>query len=588
MLIPRRSLLAMVLLPLLVTLFACGPGAEPTPTPTLATPTATPKLGSTVAPTPTATSKPGPIATPAPTLVATPTPTPAEQPRRGGRLGYVASQYPPNYDPQIASVGGGHNVWMAKLYSNIFVNYEGDSVACEICESWNLENGGKTLHFKMLKGIKFHNGKEMKSADVVYSLKMLMGDIDGLVSPRAGIIKEYIDSIQNSGDYEFRINLAQPSVFVTKILALGNAAIYPEGTTREGLQSAPAGSGPFLLKQAVQGVSWTLERNPNYFKGGLPYLDGADITIVVDETTSAGIFLTGKTLIRSSSDRSSLPQFAPTLRKLVQDGKLTTLPIGSYGPTGVWINVTKPPMDNLKVRQALNLVIDRVGMGNIMYKEYASPQLLFFTQGEEYARPASEIWNVVPGWGTGAKKQQEVEAAKKLVIDAGYPNGIDIKQMTRGTTGQSPYNGAEPLQQALKGIGIRTTLDVVTPADQAVRMANLDYLFQVYRYLTTVKDPDEVLGQYWITGGARNNFGYSNKEVDRLFVAISSELDPIKRKQLYRQVEDIIVLQDVGYAPLSSVDGDVYWWNKLGGFQLGFSVGFSAGLNRADHLWLRE
>ena len=584
---PWHSLMAASLIPLLAFFLACGPGEQPTPTPVptaTAVATATPTAAPAATPTPT---RPGPAATPTPTSVAPPTatPTPGEQPKRGGRYLSMENFYPPDFDGHVTGSNtfglvSGMAVLTANLHTNLFTSYEGDKVECEICTDWRLEDGGKTMVFNMIQGIKFHSGREMTSADVAYTLKKLMGEIDGVVSPRVGGIKEYITSIETPSRYQLKVRMVRPSLFVPKVLTFGFAGIYPEGTTRAMLKEDPHGSGPFVLKETITGASLKFDRNPNYFKQGLPYLDGFDLVIVGDATTRIAGFLTGRVLLTSLL----APQYMDQLERLVAEGKMNTfVNVGGCGPHFVgWVN-PKPPFTDKKVRQAINLAIDRKALGEFMYSRWAVPQLMFYGKGQDYATPEEKIWNVVPGWGTGAKKQQEIEEGKKLLADAGFPNGMDMEQMGSAPFGNFGMAAShEPVQAMLGKVGIRAKLIPVDSATQNTRMTNLDYQIQSWLFCTRTKDPDDVIGTYWITGASRGWFGYSNPEVDRLFLQMSGELDPAKRKEVFFRIQDIIVLDTVGYAPYSRSEDYLWWWKSFRGVTLS---NVSGGV-RFDRVWI--
>ncbi|MDO8751785.1 MAG: ABC transporter substrate-binding protein [Dehalococcoidia bacterium] len=588
-----QSLMAAFLIPLLAFVLACGPGEQPTPTPTAtapaapkATPTATPTVAPQATPTPT---RPGPVATPTPTAVATPTPTPTPgvQPKRGGTLRMGPCCFTPSFDPQLLSVQPVYFQSNGKLYLNLFVNYEGQKVECEICseQGWHLEDNGKTIVANLLPGIKFHNGQELTAADVAYSLKMITGEIDGIVSPRAGPFLQYVKSIEAPSKYEVRINLIRPSPFVPKILAVAAASIYRQGTTREDLKKADSGAGPFIVKNIISGASWQLVRYPDYFKKGQPYLDGVDITVIPDANTRTAAFLTHKIEWNDANSK----QYEAKLTQLEGEGKVRRLvELGGCGQRHVGMNNQKPPFDNLKMRQAVNLALDRSAINAVDYGSsilQGTPSVLFYHPGDDYATPAEKVWNVIPGWGTGTKKAQEIEQAKQLVKDAGYPNGIDLEQMAVITSSNfSP----EFIQQELGNVGIRTKISS-TPADQQTeRMTNLNYQIQSYQYCVITRDPDEIIGGYWITGGSRNWLGYSNPEVDKLFIQMSSEQDPAKRKALFFQIQDIVILKDVAWAPLASVDGLNWYWNNFHGDTVGMSIHSASGFHRGDRLWLDQ
>ncbi len=587
----RRRLFpwAVVVLPLLAFFLACGPGEEATPTPAAAAtlvPTATPTAAPLATSTPT---RPGPTATPTPTSVAapSPTPTPGVQPKRGGVLRINGSRYPASFDQQFLADATAYHPFLPKMYNNLMVNYEGNQIDCEICAEWRLEDGGKTMVFKLLPGIKFHNGKEMTSADVAYSLNMILGQIDGIESPRCGVLKEYIDAIETPGTYDLRIKLARPSVFVQKILSITSCAIYPAGTTRVDLAKGPAGSGPFVLTKAVQGANMSYVRNTSYFKPGLPYLDGVETTFVGDATTTVAAFLTHKTEYYSSSEIPE--QVEAQLGKLVEQGKMYYRAGEGTSGEGCWMVSGKPPFSNLKLRQAVNLALDRTAIGEINYGNKHVQQLFFYNEGMEFATPKEKVWDVVPGWGTGAKKQQEIDQAKQLVKDAGHPTGIDVSNIRRvsGFTTQQVVT-QEEAQRELAKVGIRVKIEPVDIVAYQARLTAAEWQFNCSVYSITTYDPDEIVGQYWTTGASRNNFAYSNPEVDKLFIQMSGELDPVRRRALFFQIQDIIILKDVAYAPLSSKNGMLYRWDRLQGFTIGFNLTFSNGLKREDRLWLKD
>ena len=587
-----QSLGMALLVPVLAFILACGPGQEPTPVPppvptATAVPTATPTAALAATPTPT---RPGPIATPTPTsvAVATPTPTPGVQPKKGGTLNLVAGNFTPNFDPQLLAVTPDYYASNGKLYNNLMVNYSGSATECEICSEagWTLENNGKSMVFNLRPGIKFHSGKELTSADVAYSLKMITGEIDGIVSPRGGVVKEYVQSIETPSKYVLRLNLLRPSPFVPKILAMATNAIYQDGTTRVSLQTKDAGTGPFIVKNIVSGSNWTLVRNPDYFKVGQPYLDGVEIIYVADEATRNAAFFTHKTQWGNIGDQ----QYESRLNQMKAEGKATSfIEVGGCGPRFVGMNHMKPPFNDVRMRQAVNLAVDRAAIANVWASTGILPAVVsafMFNETEEFGTPKEKVWNIYPGWGTGDKKKQEIEQAKKLVIDAGYPKGIDIDQMTRAPI---PVRYApELVQQMLKEIGIRTTISIASATDHATRMSNLDYQIQSYIICITTRDPDEAVGQYWITGGSRNWVGYSNPEVDKLYVQMSSELDPVKRKELFYKIQETVILKDVGWVAMMSTDQPWFVWKELQGFTIGMSMHSASGLHRADRLWINQ
>ena len=215
---------------------------------------------------------------------------------------------------------------------------------------------------------------------------------------------------------------------------------------------------------------------------------------------------------------------------------------------------------------------------------------MFYEGDGALGRSESQVWNVLPGWGTGAKKQQEIEQAKQLVIDAGYPNGFDVDQMTYGKSGTSTADNNDLLQQELGRIGIRATQEVLLQDVYIARMAKLDYAISSQSNRMTTNDPVEVIGAYWVTGAARGFSGYGNPEVDKLYIQMSAELDPAKRAALFHQIEEVIIFKDQGYAPTVGLLAEAFWWNRLQGVTIGMATHptGNSGFDRGDLLWFKD
>ena len=589
--IRKLSLWLTLMVPLLAFAIACGAAEEPAAPAPAAPQAPAAAVADTAPPTPTPTPVAGQVPVAAPTATFVPTPTPSTgglTPKRGGTLEVVNSSFTQTWDMYLECCPNQFEM-IGPMYNNLFVNYEGDLSECEICSpaGWHLEDEGKTMVFTLERGIKFHDGKELTSSDVKYSLDMIMGNIDGLVSPRCGVMKEYIDSIETPSAYKLVLKLVRPSAFLPKILSVGCGVINPDGVPRDELRDTPHGSGPYVLKEWIPNVSGEFEANPNYFKAGLPYMGGITWVRVADRASRAAAFYTGKGYKWVGYSPSEFPR----LFKMVDEGKAVFFKeLCGDGPHGAWMT-PKPPFDELKVRQAVNLGLDRQSLGTAMYGDLYTPQLLHYCSGQPWGTDESEIWNVEPGWGTGAKKQQERDQAMALMKEAGLGDGIDIKQFVTNPnpSGVGYTGGILALQDELSKIGIRTELDYATSSqDFVARTSNHDFLVMWYIYYMTTYDPDEIIGQYWITGGARNNHAYSNPEVDKKFIDMSAELDAEKRKGILFEIQDIILKQDQGYAPGPTIDRYAFIPSRLKNFKQPRNVYFSSGFMRKDKIWIEQ
>ncbi len=557
----------LILVPLLVFALACGAAAQPTPTPTTK----------------------APLAVPTPTAAATPTPTPVGgTPKRGGQLVEYGAAFTHWDQTQQCCPEGLIN--QTKIYLTVLWQPSQDKIDCDICKTWSLENGGKTMVLNLRGDVTFHDGTPIKAKDIKYSLEKLMGRVDGVVNTRSGFIKEYIDTIDAPDDLTVRINMKRPAPVVTQALTVPMSAILPAGTKRADLTEAPIGpnnkytSGPFILKDAVRDSHIVLERYPNYFKKGLPYLDSIKLQVFTDATAATTALLVGQ--IDMYNNLGTPPaQFWPQLNKLEKAGKMGVVDKPYYCLAGAsWMNMTQPPFNDIRVRQAFDLAIDRTEYGQVKYGgDYIAAT--YFPANTFWGRPDTQIWDVIPGYGLGAKKKDEIAQAKKLLADAGFPNGMDMKLLT--STGSWTAGDDEVTQRNLKAIGVRGTLEPASDASQ--RNAQMNYQFFIWRYCQAIGDPDELVANYYIKGAGRNFEGYTNPKVEDLYIQMSTEQDPAKRQQLYRQIEDILIA-DV--ASIRAVDGTYKWWynSKVRGFTAD-STGntlYRVATHRAEDWWIQQ
>ncbi len=569
----RLSLsLAASLLILMTFVLACGPGEKPT---SISTPTS------------------APTAAPSTTTVATPSPTPGIQPKRGGTIVQYTGATPTSFDITRGS-SPQQSYPLTKLFMTLMYD-DGPTNAkvfvCDLCEKWSLENGGKTIVFQLRGDATFHDGKPITSRDMKYSLEKIMGKVDGIANIRAGWVRLYIDTIETPDDRTMKVNLFNPAPVVPSIFTLGFSAVIPEGTKSADLNSPPLGpnnkytSGPFYMKEAVKDSHFIYERTPNYFKKDkngvqLPYLDGIKMQSFADLTAAYTAFLTGK--LDLINNRNAAPkQFQTQLLKKVESREMGHLRQPFAATRTINLAMRNPLFKDIRVRQAINLIFDRKDFGDSLYEgDYVGATLMSF--GTPWSRPEDQTWNVLPGWGAGAKKQQEIQQAKELLNQAGLATGLNLPFLT---TAAAPY-GTEAIQRQMRNAGINATLDVVDATVHAQRQNAGDFVIHVYSQTLAVWDPDEIIGNAFVTGAGYNWQGVSDPWVDKQFIAMSSEQDPIKRKVLFVEIEDYL-LKEVLY--VSAPDGykDNYWISSLHGMDPG--VGFlKVSHERGEAWWLAK
>ncbi len=562
----------------MLTAVACGAAEEATPTPTTR-PAATSTPTTAVPPTATPTLAPGEtptIATPTPTTAAAPTATPTSgaQPQYGGLLRHGSTEDPPSFDSHTAT-SNRHNIHNSKMNVNlVYTSNGGKAIEPHAAESYEISADGSVWTFKLRDNVRFQTGYEpvgprdgtlMTAADVKYSLAKIMGLIDGIVSARSGWMKEFIDIARPDNglvvvdDRTIEVHLVQPAPVLANILSIGYSSIFPEGTTREMLQSRPYGAGPWVLKDMQRGSLWKYERNPDYFMSGRPYLDEYNHVNIRGTEVIQSAFLTGQIDLM---DGNPSPDNLSLFERLEADGKIRRLPytlaiggVSTCRPQGVNMNSYKPPFDDLELRQAVNLAIDREAYKQVVHYGFAIPHLWLDTGG--WGRSLEEIMEM-PGY---RQPHGPDLAEAKAIMDRLYPNGLDVEMLTRDSSGY--MRQAEFIAGELRKININVTINIQNSAVVFPAAQSGNYEIWAYWFCQTTATPEELIGSYFITSGSRNWLGpYSNSEVDAGYLDMAGTVDPVERRVKALALEDI-VMRDLPSAPLPVHTSTWDLWNYI-------------------------
>src|ERR1700731_1820290 len=230
-----------------------------------------------------------------------------------------------------------------------------DSIVPDLAESWAWSADNKTLSFKLRQGVKWHDGKPFTSNDVKCTFDMLMGKSPQKFrkNPRKSWYDQVAD-VTTNGDFGVAFNLKRPQPALLALLASGYTPIYPCHVSPAEMRVKPIGTGPFKFVEFKANESIKLTRNPDYWKKGLPHLDGIEFTIIPNRSTAILGFIAGKFDM-------TFPTEVPL--HVLKDVK-TQAPIWICGvapinvPTNIIVNSSAPPFDNPEIRRAMALALD--------------------------------------------------------------------------------------------------------------------------------------------------------------------------------------------------------------------------------------
>jgi len=453
----------------------------------------------------------------------------ADQPRSGGTLTMWTQGDPPNFDLHQNSTFM-VNWAMAPCYNQIvqFDPLDPTKIIPDLAERWEMAPDGKSYTFFLHKGVKFHDGKVLTSADVKVSLDRIREPPQGVVSPRAGAFAA-VEDIQTPDEFTVVIRLSRPNPSLLDNLAQGWMAIYPKHVLdKEGdMKKAVVGTGPFKLKRYTRGVSIELEKNPDYFVKGRPYLDGITLYIIPDFGTAYAAFRTKRLLLMSFAQESTAHQAEAELT-----GRVVIQKVPGFSMRPVFnMNTRREPWNDIRVREAVSLAIDRQAAIKVI-TDGEGRVGGFLPPGGKWALPIEELQNI-PGYGLD--KSADRERAKRLLAEAGYPNGFRTTMLTR--MGTQFERISVFLRGELGKIGIEATLDVKETAAAYEVLNTRAFDAAPWGTAVALDDPDAVFGEHYTCDAVRNYAQLCLPEVDDLFNKQSQTLDFEERLRLVHEME---------------------------------------------------
>ncbi len=486
---------------------------------------------------------------------------PAAQ-QRGGTLVTARSVQIPSLDPHLEATEGRARVSVL-LYNNLVRMDNETKIVPDLAESWETPNP-TTYVFKLRKGVKWHNGRELVADDVKYTLNRLV-DKDIGSAGRAEFTP--IATVQTPDKYTVTITTSEPFAALLTSLAGKYGAIVPEEAVKQhgDLKKVAVGTGPFMLDEWVPQSHIRLKRNPNYFRPGLPHLDGIEWRIVPDEANIvAG--LRGGTIHHSVIEDRNL---AALLRN---DKGVTvhTLPVLSID--SLWMHTKTEPLGATKVRQAISLAIDRPAIIQAAVAGYGVLSGPMPPAHKLYALPPGELTQLY---------RRDVERAKALLREAGYPNGFKLELLT--ITGYPALTaGAQVVVANLKDVGIDVKLQTVESGVWIDRFVKGQYPATMNTGGGLI-DPDIWFRYTHSAPQGRDWQALNDPELDVLLEKGRVTIDPNRRAEIYKDLQHRMLAKGsviILYAPLMV---DVTRNNIKGYVQ--HPTGWSYGL---ESVWLEK
>ena len=474
----------------------------------------------------------------------------ADTPRRGGVLLAVIAAEPPSLDPHQESTFANIQL-VAPFYSTLLQidPFNFPKIIGDVATEWKVAPDGLTYTFKIRPGIRFHDGTALTAADVKASYDKIIFPPQGVRSVRKASYKavERVDA-PDASTVVFKLSF--PSASLLMNLASPWNAIFPKKYLDQDpnyFKTHVIGSGPFKFKNYTHGSTLEGERNPEYFVKDRPYLDGFRFFISTETSVRAAALRSGRAWI----EFRDLPGAeVEAIRKQLGD-KVTVQETPVTAHWGIAVNNTIKPLSDVRVRKALTLGIDRYTASRVLYPLNGLRLIgAAMRPGSEWALPDAEL-QTFPGFGKDIEKSRA--EARKLLAEAGYPNGLKVVLKNRNV--KLPYQDfAVFVIQEWRKIGVEAEhRPLETAAWFADGQDTGNFELIVAPPVRFIDDPDQWLNSY--TTGDTENWGrFSDPRIDDLFKRQQRALDPVERKKLVTEIQRI-ALNNAYYLP-------GLWWTR--------------------------
>ena len=437
-----------------------------------------------------------------------------------------------------------------------------------LAESYDLSEDGLTYTFHLRQGVKFHNGREMTADDVKYSLDRVtdpatqspgagfFGSILGYDAAADGTAKG-LEGVKVIDPATVQITLSRPDATFLHVMALNFASVVPQ----EAVDAAggdfgkqPVGTGAFKLADWTIGQKLVFEKNADYWREGIPYLD--TVTFEVGQEPIVALLRLQKGEVDVPGDGIPPAKFTEVMGDPAQAARVVE---GGQLHTGyITLNVTTPPLDKLEVRQAINMAINK-------------DRIVQIINGR--AKPANQpLPPSMPGYSTDYKGYAyDVEGAKKLLADAGLADGFETELYVMNTDPNPRI--AQAIQQDLSEIGIKASIKSLAQAN-VIEAGGAGTAPMIWSggmaWIADFPDPSNfygpILGCAGAVEGGWNWSKYCNEAVDADAVKADSFNDPADpaRLALWSEVYQK-VMADAPWVPVFNEERYTMKSERMGG-----------------------
>jgi len=442
----------------------------------------------------------------------------AAEPKRGGWMKIATDSTAVGLDPAIA-IAFASSTYFEPCYESLLRFDKNMDMEPSLATSWE-QPDDLTYIFHLRKGVKFHDGSDFTSADAKYTFERILDP--KTASPRKPFFTS-ISKLEAPDKYTLKVIMAEPYPNFLTVVAtwyasiISKAAVEKHGT----LQSVVIGTGPFKLEKYEHGVKGVYKRFEDYWDAPKPYIDGYDFIVIKDETSRLAALRKGTVDVGWIKNA----QLASLLSKR-KNLKIMSGP--AVRQQRLWFKNDRPPFNNVKVRQALASAINRQEIIDTVMFGHGVLTASIPTACVPYGLSQEEMAKL-PFY------KQDFELSKKLLKEAGYPDGFEFTLIT------SPHSpdyvpGAEIMQQQFAKIGVKMNIEA---KDWGITLkAARSGKFEAIMYAGVwYPGPEAYSYNQFHSKSSANYYGHNDPKLDKMYDAQHTEVDMDKRIEMWRELQ---------------------------------------------------
>lgn len=430
----------------------------------------------------------------------------------------IAQDLEDSLDPHLATAAGTREV-LFNIFEGLVKPDSDGNIIPAVAESYDVSDDGTQYTFTLRDGIRFHNGELVTVDDVVFSISRCAGLLDDGAYTAASTLASIV-SIEATDDTTVVITISESNLEFLAMLATTNAAIIPKDYDDQATQ--PIGTGPFHYVSRAPQENIVMERFDDYW-GDNAYLERVTYLVITDPDALVLSLKSGAidvcahlTVDQAETVKDEFDIYEDTM-KLVQ---------------ALYLNNAVEPFDNVLVRQALCYAINVEEIIDFVCDGYGIPvgSSMFPAFGKYFVEELSDYYSY------------DVEKAKSLLAEAGYPDGFEMT-ITVPSNYVQHVNTAQVIVEQLRAVGITATIEQVEWATWVSDVyGNRDFQSTVVGFDASTMTARAML-ERWTSDHAKNMINFSNEEYDETFAKAIASTDDAEQTELYKRCEEILTEQ---------------------------------------------